>query len=428
MCASKKIKYALIDTTNPNGGPEDISAFSIGGAWMRWMFTQKLNVEPVPFEDADIVLASVGTTPAIKRLAELVQHKKSRGKTFVCGGGACYYPAYIYDNITPYICVGEGSRYLETLVNTGLDAACDLPEAYRPGVEVVQPYEVFQWDMPTFKYMKDMVIFFGSRGCQSKCLFCQEGWARKYEGNPHPQRLARQAVAAAKHKLRVSIATTNQLSSIIPPPIYQYAASTKVAQYLKYARTQPEVAKRLRRVLWGIEGVSERLRKFIGKPVSDAMLVDAIHAAHRLGSIVKLHIIAGLPGETEDDWLAFRLMFQGLRGRVKKKVLVIHLHSYYPMPATPLSILPLSDVYWDYYDDFHWWVRGRGFDKRCRFIAPQKPEHRLKTAKINMNATEEELRRGWMDDMNDNWAIKYSIADYVIRRRIAQTYAQKVGL
>jgi len=56
------------------------------------------------------------------------------------------------------------------------------------------------------------------------------------------------------------------------------------------------------RIRFGIEGVTERLRRECGKPILDAEIEAALHKAKIEGyAMCRLFFIAGLPGETEED-------------------------------------------------------------------------------------------------------------------------------
>jgi hypothetical protein len=97
----------------------------------------------------------------------------------------------------------------------------------------------------------------------------------------------------------------------------------------------------------GIEGLSERLRKSIGKPYEDEQIIEAIDRAikeKRKG--IFLYFILDLPGETEEDWMAFHILFKkidkipGIQDFVVKPSPSVFL----PNPHTPMEF---DGIHWD---------------------------------------------------------------------------------
>jgi radical SAM superfamily enzyme YgiQ (UPF0313 family) len=176
----------------------------------------------------------------------------------------------------------------------------------------------------------------------------------------------------------------------------------------------------------GVEGPSERLRKAVRKPIPEEGLWAATEAAIYYGHKVKWQLIAGLPGERDDDLDELRRHIRRAR-TLGRSVLMLSWTSYVPHPATPLSVLRLEDSYHDRYtellSDFHGsdlWTRrawlGRG----------QGPERRLKAARWHTAATESELREGWHERDQPNWRIDYPRLGKL--RQMARRYAAEVGL
>jgi len=182
-----------------------------------------------------------------------------------------------------------------------------------------------------------------------------------------------------------------------------------------------------RSVRFGIEGVSERLRKAVGKPITDARLASVVDEMFKRGIGVTLFFIAGLPGEAEEDWLMLRELINRFR-QMSKGCVMCTFHAFIPQPATPLCVLPLQDTYWEHFEEFRrWFFHGPGFTRRVQMIAPAQYAGRLKRACEAMAATEQELRRGWFGTDNRNWRVKY-LAGPERLRAIARTYAQHLGL
>jgi len=176
----------------------------------------------------------------------------------------------------------------------------------------------------------------------------------------------------------------------------------------------------------GVEGVSERIRRAIAKPVNNSDLLDITALLISRGVGVRWFFITGLPGETEDDWQELRELVNGLR-QMEKGCVMFNFHAFIPQPATPLCILPLMDEYWDRFEDFRrWFFHGPGFTRRVQIVAPAKYAGRLQRATESMAADEKELRRGWLENENKNWRVKYPVRPKQLRK-IAMAYKAKLG-
>ena len=104
---------------------------------------------------------------------------------------------------------------------------------------------------------------------------------------------------------------------------------------------------------FGIEAGTERLRRFIGKPMTDKEIVDTI------GEIVdikpfnlKLYFMIGLFGETKEDidsipGLVKRIKHIMVKKGAKKGVvgsITVHVSPFVPKPSTPFQWLPMDDM------------------------------------------------------------------------------------
>jgi len=173
----------------------------------------------------------------------------------------------------------------------------------------------------------------------------------------------------------------------------------------------------------GVEGVSERLRAAVKKPISTDGLIRHTEALCAAGKSVKWFFICGLPLERPTDYEELDALAKAVRGFPKGVVQAV-FHAYIPQPATPLCVFPLVDEYWGPFDEW----RRRFFDgpihsNRLQIIAPARYITRLKNSELSMACTEAELRRGWWTADNRNWRVKY-LASPDKLRAVAMKYQQ----
>jgi hypothetical protein len=163
-------------------------------------------------------------------------------------------------------------------------------------------------------------------GCKQKCLFCNYSWTRTHVGGEQSE----------------SGASGSIWGNSIESSIFQLDLDS------------PESWPQGSTLTFGLDGMSERLRRMVNKPISREMLEKFIHGlgiaygeakAHK----VKIYNIVGLPTETKEDWFEMaEIMYQSSPPRVVKdsKITKVQMHHtpFKPPPCTPVATWPVSFV------------------------------------------------------------------------------------
>lgn len=206
-----------------------------------------------------------------------------------------------------------------------------------------------------------------ARGCRAGCRFCELGWLYGYDERP------REEVESAlrepgNERLVLSAPDTDGVSyyaDLVAEGEWQPRwRSTRVTPYVR--SRDPGHAEGRKRIRFGVEGVTERLRLLAGKRITDEQLREALRRAAREGyHNVRVFLIAGLPTEGVEDRthvaeLLDLLRASGFRHRQGCDIKVTGLS---PQPLTPWqregiqgAILGLSD--------YHEWQRRCGSEDR----------------------------------------------------------------
>ena len=105
-------------------------------------------------------------------------------------------------------------------------------------------------------------------------------------------------------------------------------------------------------VTFGLEGLSERLRRSIGKPFSDEMIIERLGkfvSTRKNIARVSVYFIAGLPGEDDSDWIAVRDLFEKINQAEWSRRLVLC-----PVlnPLSPKPFTRLKDAHIDLFADY----------------------------------------------------------------------------
>lgn len=410
------MKLAIVDTNYTKRKHKGLAA-----TWLEWELEQA-GVEHVDPTNADVLLCTISSQQGISRLRGELRSIGNKTAYVVLGGGACYAPA-VFDELIDVACVGEGARFIRTLLAQGYEAARELPEAWIPGdTRAVVPHEAFPWECPPLRHPDGTVRVFGSRGCKRRCLFCQTGWESSYRVNPNRERLQAQIDGLLRDGQRVALITNDGAEEQVKVHGQQEFLSMCLAGLLQIMPITRDMTKSVR---IGVEGISERLRSAVGKSVSNTDLLNVTFNCLANGVGVRWFFIPGLPGETEADYEELRWLVRELH-KLPKGCVMMNFHSFIPQPATPLGVLSLVDDYWERFDEFRrWFFHGMGFTRHVQIVAPNQYKSRLRRARESMAATEEELRRGWFEHDNANWRVKYLTPPNQLRRA-ARKYAGRV--
>lgn len=395
----------------------------MSATWLRWEM-QVAGVAEVPAPDADVILATVSSQQGIHGLRGALRRAGNRKARVIVGGGGAYAPA-VFDGLADAACVGEGARFVRTLFHAGYDAALSLPESWIPGeTRPVIPNEDFPWELPPLNHPDGTARVFGSRGCRYRCLFCQTGWERGYQTNPDPERLQAQIQRVERFGKRVAVVTNDGAEAGVHISGQQEFLSVRFDNLL---RLMPLSRHQVKSVRVGVEGISERLRAAVGKPVPTERLIRVTYDLLTAGIVVRWFFVPGLPGESDADYAELRSAVSELR-HLPKGAVMMNFHAFIPQPATPLGIFGLSDEYWERFDGFReWFFDGPGFTRRVQIVPPARYAGRLARAMESMAGDEAELRRGWWQVPNRNWRVRYrsSVAEI---RRVASVYARRLGM
>jgi hypothetical protein len=128
-------------------------------------------------------------------------------------------------------------------------------------------------------------------------------------------------------------------------------------------------------------------------------------------------MIAGLPGETDDDWMELRDVVQRWKKETPLGVLALSFTAFCPDPATPFSTAKIDDLYWNRFEDFkEWFFGGKGWSNRVKLMIPQQPKSRIKKAILSLGLSEQQIREGGHVSPNSRLLYPYAArikGDYV---------------
>jgi radical SAM superfamily enzyme YgiQ (UPF0313 family) len=197
------------------------------------------------------------------------------------------------------------------------------------------------YPVPIYPGKNNNLTFEGARGCKRRCTMCVIGWG----GGPYRE----SKIDDVKALLR---ATRAKRFNPMAPDVSGISWIDDIRSEIAFSgkmltgknATNPNG---MREFNLGLDGVSERLRRGIGKPRSDNDTVELIRAAekNRINRFL-IYCVVGLPGETREDRKSFEELIKRCRGI--GSVFHLSLTHLHPIPGTPFEMLDAhhqEDVY-----------------------------------------------------------------------------------
>lgn len=385
------------------------SSMGVGAQWVAWRCrTEGLDTSNTAAGCSVALLSSVSPIDAPK-LARM-----RLGMPMIVGGAGALSPAsYIRHGATGVV-VGDGTRFLKTLAHDGLDCALALPNVMTKQNHAPVVDGAFDFSCPVFTSEDGTRRIIIGRGCKHKCLFCHTSWSvpnAEHQNHIAIEKIARGLVLRGD---RVGYITNDMA---MHPWARKLPPSVDASFSVDYLRKTGMPSQRQIRI--GVEGVSERLRRYVNKPITRADLVKCTAWLNAGGRSVRWFLIAGLPTETDADWDELRDTVQEWKRMTPKGVLALSFTAWCPDPSTPLAVMPMTDDYWPRVESFReWFFGGQGWSNRVKLMFPQQPKSRLAKAMLAMDATERQLRSGGAQGGNAHVAYPFASACNAIRERL----------
>lgn len=88
---------------------------------------------------------------------------------------------------------------------------------------------------------------------------------------------------------------------------------------------------------FGVEGISERIRKAFAKPIGNDHLLDVLADLHAHKINTHMFFIVGAPGESAQDWQEFREFYDRLARTIRNGICRIKFTTFVNTPPAPLA-------------------------------------------------------------------------------------------
>lgn len=470
------IRVAIVDANERADLEHSGQAASVVAQWLAWE-TQRAGVPLADPGDADVILLcfagaldwAAECARELRRVRVVPEASRRAAAPYIVAGGPVDATPLTALGVADALCVGEGYRLVRELLARVLagESVRDIDawltqhehaitrqqteplarDQERPWLFAAPPPRLatpdthIDWDVPHVRSSDGVTRIIGSKGCHFKCSFCATTYRQPYQVTPHQHRVARAVRTLSARGGRVQILSNDPLNipwfhtleGRLDSESFTIAEMADDANRAAVIRTKPRIAR------FGVEGLSERIRRAFGKPIADDRVLEIIADLHGAGINTHMFYIVGAPYEAADDWAQFRALYARLARTVRRGLCRIKLTTFLPTPPAPLTRYVPGAQYAARMAELQQWIgansasrhivyiRGRGAASRARSVAEQLAiqlpvAQRLCESQdtIDLAPTPDDYARlqhaliEWPIDLSRQW----KIAD-VYRRRMA---------
>ncbi len=324
----------------------------------------KFRVTPKTAKFIDTICFSVFWWEHLYFLADFLRRagiKKGTGPGIIVGGFNSFNPVPLFCYADAVVC-GDG----EEAITAGLSGD-DHTGIFRGKSAIWQNVDPLK---PFCHETNDIARIELARGCKYRCRFCAVAHLKPYRETPIDE-----------IEILLRLTKLRRVSLFAPEPTLHSrdAEITEICHGLRKIRTDSDVRldhlsnrkDSVPRV--GIEGLSERLRKSVGKPYSNGQILDAVRQAITDGRKgIFMYFILDLPGEKEEDWEEFRGLLKeiGNLPGADNFLLKPSPSVFLPTPHTPME---MDGIHWDRDYAAKWaGFFGRGEDRPWEVIIAER--------------------------------------------------------
>lgn len=302
--------------------------------------------DPADLAAFDVVFFSLHCFRDFYLVARMAHHKR-KGQEWIAGGNACATPAPV-GWIMDYVWVGDcrasfghilaGERDMEGMYNPRFP---DRPVRY-----IDEDLVADELVTPTNMEM--------SKGCPRRCLFCIHPWRHRYQEAPKETVLDFVQRFPKRHLGLISnssddVSYYEEVADLLAKTGKQdMTVSNAVQSFSERIATQRKAD-----MLFGVEGMSERLRWVVNKPISRATLREKIELCLRTSGKLRVIYQFNLPGEEARDFDEFERDVDHMRRSFSKGALATTFIPNQPSAHTP----------------FQWVVPRYSLDMHARLIS-----------------------------------------------------------
>lgn len=277
----------------------------------------------------DVVFFSLHCFRDFYKVAEIAQHKRP-GQVWIAGGNACATPASV-GWIMDYVWVGDCRHSFARL----LAGEREFPSLYDPR-NPDRPIVYMDEDLDPEPVTPANIEM--SKGCPRRCLFCIHPWRHRYQEAPKDVVLD-YVRTYPKKRLGLISNSSDDVSYYeeVAAALDETGKQDMTVSNAVQSYSEEIASRRQADMLFGVEGMSERLRWIVNKPIAQSLLREKVDLCLTKRGQVRLIYQFNLPGESSRDFDEFESDVDYLRANHTKGQVAFTFIPNQPSAHTPFQ-------------------------------------------------------------------------------------------
>lgn len=269
----------------------------------------------------------------------------AKRKPLILIGGFQSFNFFALGDLFHYACIGDGEDFLPEFVRTlqGKGSVESIPGIYWPGKTSPTHWQNVAFDAISMEEPgRDVSRIEIARGCRYRCKFCALTYLKEYREGDTETIKSLIKNSDAKH---IALFAPDRTSVTGFEEILEFSAECGKSDLASDARldTMQKMKKLPSHLRIGIEGVSYRLRRAVGKNYTNEDVLTGFRKALNQSKNGKrgihFYLILDLPGETDADYDELRDLFLEIDTweECEGLTLMPFPNSFIPNPLTPMQ-------------------------------------------------------------------------------------------
>lgn len=402
------LSVAIIDANEKANVAWKGLAASVVAGWLRWEI-DRAGLTLADPRTADVVLLAyagaldwrANCTAYLRRFGIEPRAERRVRRPYIVAGGPCdAIPLTVLD-VADAVGVGEGYNLVRMLlyrVRSGesvdeidgwlteyqhaitrrqtVDLTRDAAAPWllsEPAPVLAEPDPYVEWDMPPVRSDDGVVRIVASKGCHLKCAFCATTYRQGYRADNDGDRVLRRVKGLVAAGERVQLLSNDPANL---PYFRRVVGDLDSESFTILEVGDPGNRAAIKRShikisRFGVEGISERIRRAFGKAITDDQILEILADLHGAGRNTHMFFIPGAPYEQERDWVEFRVFYERLTRTIRNGICRVKFTKFLPTPPAPLARFVADLSYELRLADTSAWISGNAASRHILYVAPR---------------------------------------------------------
>lgn len=399
------LRIAIIDANERAKKSANGHIASVVPHWLRWEIARsKIDISDV--NNADIIFLAFagsidwrkGCTAELRKYGIDIDPEKRRGRPYIITGGSVDATPLTALSVADALAIGEGVTLVRSVLKmikngSTVRGIADYLREYPHSIErrevieidrdiarpwllsdnapkIASPDNRVDWDIPHTKSSDNVVRVIAEKGCHGKCLFCATTYRQTHQQSPNGDKIRHDISVLKNQGERVQIVSNDPMNLPWFPYINDRldSQSFTITEMANDANRNALIRNGIGIARFGVEGLSERIRRAFAKPIYPDKLLEILNDLHGHGINSHMFFISGAPYESQDDWDEFRSLYESASRVIQRGICRVKMTTFMPTPPAPLARYLPSPGFAELQSSAHRWIVGNAASRHMVFV------------------------------------------------------------